>query len=341
MTLAFDAGRLAPHLSHELALAAMRECFDAEARGTTVLPPRTDVPSPRGFFRVMPAVFDDVMGLKIMTMVEGLGNRYLVLLYDVEKGDLLATFDADELTRLRTAATTALAGERMAATPPDSLAVLGSGFEAVGHLRMLASIWPLRSVTVFSPSAQRRARFAEAMARDLGIAVEPAATAEEAVAAHSCVVLATKSKRPVVDGNAFRPQTVVLSIGSTRLDFRELDTRTLERAAVVVVDHPHLVMIESGDIAESVKAGALDERRLFPLASLVGGAALPATEPGRDLLVFKSVGTALQDLALARALYRDRKVRASGVDVGELTGFKPFSAKAFPEESERLAPSGA
>ncbi len=332
MTIAFDGASLAKHLSPELALQAMDDCFAAEARGATKLPHRIDTPTGKGFIRVMPAVFDDVMGLKIMTLVEGLGNRYLVLLYDVATGELLAMFDADELTRLRTAAVTALAGKAMCPTPPSRIGMIGSGFEAVGHLRMFAHLWPLSAVTVFSPNAARREQFAQAMFEELAINVIAAASADEAIVNQPCVILATKAKTPVIDGNALSPKTVVLSIGSTRLDLRELDDRSMQRAAVVVVDGAKAVISESADIAEALQNGILHESQLLELAALSGGATIPQPTRDRDLLLFKSVGTALQDLALARALYRDPAVRAGGTDIGEVSGLKPFSAKAFPSK---------
>ena len=327
MTLGFDAASLEGHVSNQDGLNAMHECFAAEARGRTRLPHRIDTPSGHGFIRVMPAVFDDVMGLKIMTLVEGVGNRYMVLLYQCDTGALLAMFDADELTRMRTAATTALAGTQICATPPAELGLIGSGFEAVGHLRMLAHIWPLRTVHVYSPNAERRERFAAQMSAELKIEVKAVATSRAAVNGKSCVVLATKAKTPVVDGADFAPGAAVLSIGSTRLDLRELDDRSLARAAVVVVDDPVAVLAESADIADNVKNAKLSREHLLPLAALVDGNALPPTSGARDLHVFKSVGTALQDLAMARAVYRDPAMRARAHDIGDLLTLKGFADK--------------
>lgn len=329
MTLAFDRERLSKHLSHDVALRAMEDCFAAEARGVTRLPQRIDTDSGKGFIRVMPAILDDVMGLKVMTLVEGLGNRYVVLLFNVADGELLAIFDAEELTRLRTAAVTALAGRFMCTTPPASIGLIGSGFEAVGHLRMLAHVWALRRVAVYSPNAERRARFAEAMSAELRIDVVAANASDEALARQPCVVLATKAKTPVIDGAAIDPGTVVLSIGSTRLDLRELDDRSLRRAAAVVADHEDAIVHESADIAENLANGNIRLDQIVGLAKLSAGATLPRASGDRDLLVFKSVGTALQDLALARAIYRDPAARAEGFDIGEIAELKPFSAKAF------------
>jgi alanine dehydrogenase len=328
VTLCFNAESLEDHVSNQDGLNAMQECFAAEAAGKTKLPHRIDTPSGHGFIRVMPAVFDDVMGLKIMTLVEGVGNRYMVLLYQCDTGALLAMFDADELTRIRTAATTALAGMKMCATPPERIGLIGTGYEAVGHLRMLAHLWPLRTVHAYSPNAERRERFAAQMSAELKIDVKAVATSREALAGMPCVVLATKSKQPVINGADFAPGAVVLSIGSTRLDLRELDDHTLTRAAVVVVDDVGAVIAESADIAVNLKNANLLHDHLLPLSALVGGTALPKTSSVRDLLVLKTVGTALQDLAMARAVYRDPAMRARAQDIGNLLTLKGFANKA-------------
>jgi alanine dehydrogenase len=327
VTLCFDAESLEGHVSNQDGLDAMHECFAAEAGGKTRLPHRIDTPSGHGFLRVMPAVFDDVMGLKIMTLVEGVGNRYMVLLYQCDTGALLAMFDADELTRIRTAATTALAGVKMCAAPPETMGLIGTGFEAVGHLRMMAHVWPLRTVHAYSPNAERRERFAAQMSAELKIDVKAVGTSREAVNGMPVVVLATKTKVPVVDGNDFAPGAVVLSIGSTRLDLRELDDRSLQRAAVLVVDDTEAVLAESADIAVNLKNGNLSREHLLPLSALVDGKPLPEPTIARDLLVLKTVGTALQDLAMARAVYRNPEMRARANDIGEPLTLKGFANK--------------
>jgi alanine dehydrogenase len=338
VTLFFDGDLLEHQVSHELALRAMAVCFDAEADGKTALPPRIDTPTGRGFIRVMPAVLDDVMGLKVMTLVEKLGTRYLVLLYEVATGALLALFDADELTRLRTAAVTALAGQAMLATPPATLGLIGTGFEAVGHLRMCAHIWPLRQVAVFSPHPERRRRFAAELSRELQIDVVAVDSASAALRNQSVVVLATKSVQPVIDAADLAAGAVVLSIGSTRLDFRELDRASLGRASIVVADDPQMIRLESADIAESIAAGVLDPDLIVALSAYRRGAR-PATTAARgDVAIFKSVGTALQDLALARLLYHDEPTRRGAQPLDELTRLKPFAAKAFETATAATPP---
>lgn len=325
MTLLLSRADVAALATDDVALTAMQTGFEAEAKGHTLAPVRIDAPSPTGFLRVMPAVLERTMGLKVMTLVEELGTRYLVVLCSVETGEVLALLDADELTRIRTAATTALAARHLVRAPPRSLTVIGTGFEAAGHLAFLAGMWPLEDVFVYSRSQERRRRFAERAAK-WGVRGHACGSMETALGKAETVLLATKSKQPVVDGAAIRPNAVVLSIGSTRPDLRELDRTTLARAATLVVDAVDQVLAESGDVIDAVGAGVLTRERIVPLADLcVQAAGLRAASEGRDLTVFKSVGTALQDLALARSVYDHARRDGIGRDVGELAGLKEFT----------------
>lgn len=329
MTLLLSSAAVASLVTDELALDAMRAAFSAEAAGRTELPVRIDAPSPTGFLRVMPAVLDDVMGLKVMTLRRGLGTRYLVLLYDVETSDLLAAMDAAEVTRARTAATTALAALHTVPEAPKTLAVVGSGFEAKGHVALFAGLWPIEEVHVHSRSADNRRSFRAEMSERLGIVVHASGDLRATLRASDTVLLATKSPQPVIDGADLLPGTVVLSIGSTRPDLRELDRTALERAHTLVVDAAEQVLHESGDIIDAVSSGALPTERIVSLATLCAQQRVlprPAGGPdGRDLTVFKSVGTALQDLAFARALYLRARHRGVGDEVGEVAALKPFT----------------
>lgn len=328
MTRYLSAEDVTATVTVEVALRAARTAFEMEAAGESTVPARIDVPSPHGFLRVMPAVLGDRMGLKMMTLVRGVGTRYLVALYDVATGELLALLDAGELTRLRTAACTAVAAGLMVGEPPTEIGLIGTGFEAAGHLRTLASIWPLQTVHVFSPSAARREGFATRLSHELSLDVRPLPTAAEVTAKAPVLVLATKSAAPVLDGSTVPAGAVVLSIGSTRPDLRELDLTTLRRTGTLVVDDAVQVAAESGDVIEGFAAGALTRERLVPVSRALAEPSSLARESSRDLLVFKSVGTAAQDLRLAEEIRRAAVDQGIGRDLGDLAGLKPFAATA-------------
>jgi len=322
VTIYLDSADVRALCSQDLAARAARSTLDAQVSGDYQLPPRYDIDLPNGFFRVMPAAVGGYMGLKIMTLARGIGNRYLLALYSQQTGDMLALLDADEITRLRTAATTAVAGQLMRPDGTSHLGLVGTGFEAAGHLRAFAHCWPLQSVSVYSRSVQRRDQFAETMSAELEIEVLPAESPAHVLATSEVTLLCTKSPDPVVSGADFAPGSTVLSIGSTRPDLRELDIRTFERSVAVLVDDPVQVLRESGDVAAAIEAGALRPEQLVSMGDW------SSVEPvaGRDLLTFKSVGTALQDLVLAVELVNGAQEAGLGRDLGELASLKGVPA---------------
>lgn len=324
MTRFLGAADIVELATYDLVMAAAKDAAAADAKGRAVAPPRLDVDLPRGFLRVMPGALGDLMGVKVMTNVEGVGNRYLLLLYRQSDGELLAILDADEVTRLRTAGTTALAATMLQPVPQTELALVGSGFEATGHLRALARMWPLAGVTVYSPSDERRGAFAERMSRELSIEVVPVASCAEACAAADTILLATKATDPVLDGATLRPGAVVLSIGSTRPALRELDRATLSRTSTLLVDDVRSVIEESGDIIDALEHGAIAPERLVSMGAFVREGRL-RPDAVRDLLTFKSVGTIVQDLALAGTLVETAD--GAGRELGELTRLKSFAAR--------------
>lgn len=325
MTLFLDSADIRTLASEELCERAAGGAVRAESTGASRLPPRIDVPTENGFLRVMPAVLGAVMGVKVMTLAEGIGNRYLILLYDARSGELRGALDADELTRLRTAAFTANAAKLMVTGRPRTLAVIGSGFEADGHLRALTRLWSFDTINVFSPSAERREAFASRMSADLMVKVNAVDSAPAATRDAELVMLATKSRVPVVDGQELLSGAVVLSIGSTRPNLRELDSATMRRTGTLVVDDPKQVASESGDIMAGLAGGDLHLDQVVSVAEASERADLLRRSEGRDLLTFKSVGTALQDLALAELLLEAAEHQGRGRPLGELAALKPFA----------------
>ncbi|WP_459548619.1 ornithine cyclodeaminase family protein [Nocardia sp. X0981] len=320
MTVHLDSHTIRSLCTEEVAYEAAQIALEGQRQGRFALPPRIDVDLPSGFFRSMPAALGDVMGTKLMTSARGVGNRYLLLLYRQETGELLATLDASEVTKLRTAATTAVAGSLLCPDGTDVLGLVGTGFEAEGHLRAFARLWPLRKVRVFGRDARRRGAFAARLSAETGVEIEPVQDISEVVAACSVTVLCTKSPKPVVDGTAFATGATVLSIGSTRPDLRELDDTTFSRARAVLVDDVRQVLQESGDVASAVDNLAISGRSLVNMSDWDAGCTVESE--GRDLLLFKSVGTALQDLALGAAIFDSAVRRRLGRDIGDISELK-------------------
>lgn len=327
MTLHLDSAVIRELCDETTAYEAAELALRGQRAGRFALPTRIDVNVPTGFFRAMPAALGDYMGAKIMTLAKGVGNRYLLLVYRQDTGELLATMDASEVTRLRTAATTALAGALLRPQGASVLGLVGTGFEAEGHLRAFARLWPLEKVRVHSRSYDRRTAFAARLSAELGLEVEPVDSVADLAASSPVTVLCTKSAEPVVEGGCFPPGAVVLSIGSTRPDLRELDDATFARARAVLVDDTACVLAESGDVRSALAGGCLTREALVQMQDWQPRAAADGAGRERDLLVFKSVGTAVQDLALAAVLIGSAARRGLGRDIGDITELKPAPGK--------------
>ncbi len=323
MAILLDHDEVASAVTMVEAVEAVEEGFRVQARGEVSLPPRITTPAGTGWIRMMPAVLSGmgVMGFKAMNLVPKLGVRYVVFLYRIADGALLAIMDAASITTQRTGAVSAVATKWMARQDASTVGVLGSGVEAKAQLVAMTAVRPVRSARIFSPNSEHRKRFAEEMSRELGIAVAPVESEREAVRETDLVVLAVKATSPAFLGEWLEPGMHVNAIGSVRPEQREVDLETFRRSDLVVVDSRDEAM-EAGD-GRAAKVDGLDGSEFHELWELVGGR-VKGRKDARSITLFKSVGTALQDLVLARKIYEVALAKGLGRDLGDFPYVKPL-----------------
>jgi ornithine cyclodeaminase/alanine dehydrogenase len=308
MTLVLDDQSVSNLLDPASLVEAIDRAIRADAEVPADVPGRLNLAGGGRFFRVMPAVVPQsgVMGLKAFFGGNGVGVRYLIMLASIDTGEVLAMMDACSLTAARTAATSAVAA-RALGIKATRLAVLGSGLEAEAHLRTFATVGDLEEVRVFSPNPSSRERLADRLREELGLTIVPAATAAEACAEAEHVITATNTGYggPIAcESGWLRPGLHLSAIGSTHQDLRELDTAIIGRAGTLMFDaDPAQIADESGDIREYVEGGG-SLSHVLRLADLLQGKVALPEDPRGDLTMFKSVGTALQDLVAAELAYR-------------------------------------
>ncbi|NKJ42309.1 NAD(P)-binding domain-containing protein [Novosphingobium sp. SG720] len=290
----------------------------AAAYGASVaaaqFPPRTMARGNGLWLRTLSGVLpgQKVIGAKLIAAsMTAQAASYLIPLFDGATMALTALLDGASVTGLRTAATSALAARRLCREVAPRVAVIGSGFEARTHLEALARSGALGAAQVFSPRETSRTAFCQSMA-EKGIAVTAAESAEAAVAQADLVLCAARSRdeSPTVLGNWLRPGMTVISIGSTLPEQRELDPEAIARADLIVADMVEEVADDTGDMIAANQAGVAFAHKLVSLEAVISG-----THPGRtaaeQIVLYKSVGAAIQDLAIA-ALCVDR-ARAAGL----------------------------
>ncbi|MFK4104566.1 ornithine cyclodeaminase family protein [Streptomyces sp. NPDC019531] len=227
-------------------------------------------------------------------------NHAVVTVLDPVTGRLAAVMDGAAVTTLRTAAASAVAVDALATTDSADLAVLGSGTQALAHVRAISRVRDLKSVRLWSPTPRHRARAAETLS-DLGFAAEAVGSAEEAVTGASLVATCTLSRTPVVHGQWLAPGCTVASVGSFEPTRREVDSDVLRRSAAVVVDDPATAAEHAGPIVEALATG--EPTGLVALGDVLTGRATART--GRaDIIYYNSVGLGIQDAAAAWAVVR-------------------------------------
>jgi ornithine cyclodeaminase/alanine dehydrogenase-like protein (mu-crystallin family) len=246
---------------------------------------------------------EGLLGAKLYVTNPGVGARFLVVLFDAETVSLLATIDANALGQIRTGAASGVATRHMARQDAASLGLIGSGFQAETQLEAVAAVRPLRSVRVYSRSAEKRAAFAERMGRRLGLAIEPVETAQRAVETSDIVVTVTSARQPVLEGASLPNGCHVNAAGSNHARRREIDAAAVERSAVIAVDSLEQAKMEAGDLIGAAEEGRLDWQRVTELSAVVGGRAAGRRNSG-EITLFESQGLAAEDLAVANYVYR-------------------------------------
>ncbi|QHF03252.1 NAD(P)-binding domain-containing protein [Pseudomonas asturiensis] len=239
---------------------------------------------------------------------------YLIALFNQQTMALSALIDGNRVTGLRTAATAALAVDLLAPQRALRVGVIGAGFEARGALDCLKSVRDIAQVRVFSPTPASRERFAESFRSALDI--QAVNTAQETLQDCDVVICAARSRdeSPVLQGAWLPAGVTVVSLGSTLPEQREVDPATMERAVCIVADMPQEVLHDTGDAIAAISAGVYVADKLVALADLVAGRVSPRQHES-DIVLYKSVGSALQDVVIAQALYERARQQGLGIEL--------------------------
>ncbi|WP_298587856.1 ornithine cyclodeaminase family protein [uncultured Kocuria sp.] len=292
-TAAQIAERVPADRARRLIQKALVEGFDPATD-----PARTSAPAGSGHLLLMPSTISAWTGVKVASVApdnpaRGLPRIQAVyVLMDTATLTVRALLEGSALTALRTPAVSAVAADALA--PPDAahLVVLGTGPQAVGHVRAFAGIRDLARVTVVGRSPGKVRAVLEELSA-LGPEIVAGTTGD--VARADIVVCATSAPAPLFDGSLVRDGACVVAMGSHESDRRELDAGLMGRSLVVVEDVA-TALREAGDVVLAVEEGTLAGDALVPVRDVVTGAVARRDDAPN---VFKGVGMSWQDLAVA------------------------------------------
>ena len=221
-----------------------------------------------------------VLGAKIYSTIGGRFN-FLIALFSAQSGEPLATLAANAITRRRTAAVSLLAAQAADARG-RRIVIFGRGVQGAAHAEAFRAAYPEAMLVT--------------VGRDEGTDMR------SVLAGADIIVTATRSATPLFEGACVAPGAVVCAVGSSRPDTREIDDALLARAAAVIVESREQTLREAGDL---VLASVATRERLsiVELADVLAGRA-SARNADDDIVLFKSVGVGIADIAVAGLVYR-------------------------------------
>lgn len=309
-------------LSMSTAIAAVREAFIDLSGGKADVPVRTQIAlAGDGGALFMPVHLprQNQLGVKVVTVIPENRERdlptiqALVAVFDSETGRPLAVMDGELLTAMRTGAASGVATDALARKNVSVAAVIGAGVQGMRQLEAVCNVRTIREALVFDPDRERAEVFATEMGRRLGRTVRVLDTVS-AVFAADVVCTATSSGMPVVADADLAKGAHVNAIGTYRPDTREIPGAAVARATLVV-DSREACLAEAGELVMAMAEGDLD-----PTVSPAEiGEVLAGSRPGRtedsELTIFKSVGNAVQDLAVAGLILEEARRLELGTEV--------------------------
>jgi alanine dehydrogenase len=251
---------------------------------------------------LMPAWNSEWTGLKVVTFKSDNAAQDLptihgsYLLIDNRTGAAVTMMDGTELTRRRTAAASALAAEYLARPDASVLTLVGAGALALHFARAHAAVRPIRTILVCNRTQSK----AEATAAELRADGFHASVSgvEDAVRQSDIICGITSSTEPLIRGAWIRPGTHIDLAGAFKPTMRETDGDAVAMASVYVDTHEG-AEVEAGDLIQAKAEGKFSFKSVRgDLAALCRGK-IAGRQDGKEVTLFKSCGTALEDLAAA------------------------------------------
>lgn len=324
MALMLSRSDIRELITMEEAIEALRSAHAEFSRGDTAMPVRGVilVPEHQGWFGIMPAFLfgSGAMGLKAVTVHKGNpakgmpATQGVTLLLDPATGTLLSVMDAGYLTGVRTAAASGVATSLLAREDAREVAILGSGAQGRHHLTAMKTVRKVERVRVYDPNFENAEMFVADMQPTLNATFQVVGSPEEAIRGADIVVATSTARTPIIEYSWLKPGAHINGVGAHSPDVREIAGEVIARARVVV-DSREAALQEAGDLMMPIADGLVTAEQLSDeLGEVVEGRKPGRTSPDQ-ITVYKSVGIAIQDIAVANLVYQKALKAGAGTEV--------------------------
>jgi len=298
------------------AMDAIRDVFVLSGRAQVLNPARQCIDLPQGTLRLTTAVIPSLerMAVKVSsTLVFKSNSGRLLILSDSKSGRILAFLEVFQMGALRTGAASGVATDLLARRDARSVGIFGSGRQARTQLQAVASARRIERATVSSPNPSHVANFCTEMSDRLGFPVLAARSAEE-LYDNDILITATTAREPILFGRYLKAGTHVNAIGSNIFSRREFDDEAVSRCDLLTVDNREQAKQESAELVGAVERGLLAWDQVHEIGEVAAGLILGRRRQ-RDITLFKSLGVAMEDVALGARLYKMARERGMGIEI--------------------------
>lgn len=306
-----DQSTIKSHVSMSRAIGLMEIAFRILSEESAYIPNRTVIATPDDSMSIFfkPAFLSRYkrMSIKILSQLHTNIDQLvptikgLVLLIDMQSGQILSVSDGIYITALRTGAASGLATSYLANPDASSVAVFGCGAQGSTQLEAILAVRKINRVCLFDSSSEKAARLMKSISilSKIDCEINPELSVLKEM---DIICTATPSQSPLFSLGQLKPGVHINAIGSYRTDMQELDPNIF-RVSKTYLDDAPACLVQSGDLSIPLKSGLIKiEDITGEIGELVSGKITGRTHPD-DITVFKSVGNAIQDFFIANEAY--------------------------------------
>lgn len=242
----------------------------------------------------------------------------ILILNDVQTGEPLAMMDATYLTALRTGAASGVATRHLAKKQVQKAAVFGAGAQALRQLEAILEERSFAEINVFDVDPGRVQNFIALCKQELerfSLNIKAADTSKAAVTDADVIVTATTANKPVFSGDDIKPGVHINGIGSYTPEMQEIDETCVTRANKIVIDSFEASFKEAGDLIIPLEKGLITKEDIYCEIGKITCGEVPGRESDDEITFFKSVGIAVQDIAVARLVYDNALAKGLGQQI--------------------------
>lgn len=297
-------------------IEAVKKAFSLFSAGKVEVPLRTQISAPdkEGVFLCMPAYCsgEDASCVKVLNVFKRNIDKGLptinawVLVMDAETGLINGLVDGSYVTQLRTGAASGAAFDLLAKKDCAIGALVGTGGQAATQLEAMLAVRKLHEVRVCDVHFARATEFAEVMGRELaryGTRIVAVPNADAAVDDADLLITVTPSNTPVFNADKVKPGITISCVGSYQPQMQEMDPKALTRASKIYFDSEEAVLSEAGDILIPLGDGTITKEKFMGDLGQVINGQVKGRENDSEIIIFKTVGIAAQDLITAKSIF--------------------------------------